>query len=442
MPNPSINRLTGTATLLLLGLAGYWLGRPQPPRTAPAPAAETRPAIPPSAAAPPAAESSSAGFSAQATASDQPPVTPPAPDSAGSCPTQPLAFVSSPALRRPLQVRRYVGTVGGQPATAVLQWHHPDSVRGRFYLLRSGPEYEFNRDKPLERGRLSVRQAYTFADHGYWQLSGRPSAVLRGHWQHDGRQQAIELREDYAGALRYRVETRLLAGGPAADDADCLPPNCHVPLYRRDFLTPLAPAQAPPALRAVLVTAEAARRRLMRENREDDAQTSVWPEVRLNDYGLLSFQTILLSDPFGGKFQHGTESALYDLRTGQRLTIASQLRPGYQQPLRQLLTQHLLHDADFLAVRDNPPEDWRWLDNPDQPDALAPLPEQLSDFAYNSEYLALTGSGLEACYSAYSLYKNPLSGNPEEIIVVPYAELRPLVRPGSALDRMLKARGI
>ena len=448
MPKPFIPQLVGATGFVLLAAAGYWLSRPQPPLGPASSAAEKRPTVPPSAASPVAASAAAPPITDSLAAG--PPAragdTAPAPAAAptGGCPTQPLAFVSSPALRRPLVVRRYVGTVGEQPATAELSWHHPDSVTGRFYLHRGGPEYELNKNKHLKGQQLGVSQRYPsdVTTPGYWQLSGRPGAVLRGYWQRGGRRQPIELREDYAGALRYRVETRLLAGGPAADDAECLPPNCHVPLYRRSFLTPLAPGQAPPALRAALVTAEAARRRLMRENREEDAQTSVWPEVRLNDYGLLSFQTLLYSDPFGGKPQHGIESVLYDLRTGQRLTIASQLRPGYQQPLRQLITQHLLHDADFVAVNEGSAEDWRWLDNPDQPDALAPLPEEQPNFAYNAEYLALTNAGLEAYYSAGSLYKETLAGSSPEIVVVPYQELRPLVRPGSALERMLKARGI
>ena len=41
---------------------------------------------------------------------------------------------------------------------------------------------------------------------------------------------------------------------------------------------------------------------------------------------------------------------------GQNLTIASQLRPGYEWPLRRLLSTHLLHDDNphFDEVNNSP----------------------------------------------------------------------------------------
>jgi hypothetical protein len=332
-----------------------------------------------------------------------------------------------------------VGTIGGQPAQALLQWYRPDSLQGRFFLRRGGPEYELNLGKPLSGGRLSVEPTYPFdtTDQGYWQLSGRPGPVLRGHWQQDGRRQVIELRENYAGALRYRVETLLLTGGPPEDGEDGR--SCHVPTFRRDFLTPLEPGKVAPGLRAALFTTDAARRRMMREGREADATVSQWPDVRLNEAGLLSFQTIHYADPFGGKPQHGTQSALYDLRTGQELTIASQLQPGYEHPLRQLITTHLLHDPGFNQAITEDPE-WSRRDEQGRLSTLAPLPDPQPNSFYSFEYLALTGAGLEARYSPSSLFEAG-SGEPPLTLVVPYHELLPLIRPGSALDRMLKARG-
>jgi hypothetical protein len=58
------------------------------------------------------------------------------------------------------------------------------------------------------------------------------------------------------------------------------------------------------------------------------------------------------------------------------------------------------------------------------------------------EALALTATGLEATY-----YRSTLSGGggplePCYPLLVPYAELRPLVRPGTPLAHMLRARGL
>ena len=52
------------------------------------------------------------------------PPAPATPPELPHCPDQPIRFVPSDDSERqlPLRIHHYVGTVGGQPATAVLQW--------------------------------------------------------------------------------------------------------------------------------------------------------------------------------------------------------------------------------------------------------------------------------------------------------------------------------
>lgn len=97
---------------------------------------------------------------------------------------------------------------------------------------------------------------------------------------------------------------------------------------------------------------------------------------------------------------------------GQPLTVESQLRPGYERSLRPMLVCHLpaglvdicLSKTQLLTTK---------------PDAG----------------MCLTWNGLEAAY------EGPVKCGMVSV-AVPYRELRPLVRPGTPLARMLAARGL
>jgi hypothetical protein len=358
--------------------------------------------------------------------------TAPAPE---PCPPQAAVFTAgnTPAARRPEVVRRYVGTVGGQPATAVLQWQTPDSATGRFYLHRGGPEYflSFDRARP-GRVRLAVTDKQgedNPSRRGYWQLTTATlaSATLAGTWHGAGRAQPLLLREGYAGALRYLFTERFLFS------ALRLPEDCaYVPTVWHTFLTLHTPRAAPPALRAPLAGSPAALRRRLQEDADGtdgDASSSYQDEVRLNDFWLFSYQTSFYERSYGGTPDVGSESWLFDLRTGEELDIASQLKPGYERPLRRRLTWHLFHDPALAEVRAAGLglEPW-YADGADLASLLLDLPS-------DNEALTLTGAGLEAAYT-------PAPFNRQMFILVPYRELRPLVRPGTPLASMLQARGL
>ena len=337
------------------------------------------------------------------------------------CPPQRTVFsAGTAATRRPVVVRRYVGTVGGQPATATLQWQTPDSATGTFYLHRGGPEYSLTFSR-LGRAEVYDEQGDKEAmGRGTWQLTTSvASPLLAGTWRRAGRVQQLRLRESYAGALRYTFKERTLFDGYR------VPENCdYVPeMYHQLLVLPNTQA-APPVLRTRLAGSPAALRRRIGhdcENHDGDATGTYRDEVRLNDFHLFSYQTSSYVRAYGGTPDVDTESWLFDLRTGEELDIDSQLKPGYELPLRQRFTWHFLHDPGLEPDRAAGLGDW--TDDEGRPTSLLNLPN-------DTEALTLTGAGLEAAYGRYTL------------VLVPYRELRPLVRPGTPLARMLRARGL
>jgi hypothetical protein len=319
--------------------------------------------------------------------------------------------VSSPALRRVLQVHRYVGTVGGQPATAELQWHNPDSISGRFYLHRAGVEYSWDCARRNKGARV-----FDFGDDGQWRLSGQPGgATLRAIWHKSGRRQVVAMRESYAGAVRYGMRRMLFV---EISDTTAGPAYELEASIERDFLTLPAPATVRPSLRRLLNPGPKARLRQLTHVEESNSVASHRLTVRLNGFGLFSYQACDFSRQTGGTPDVGFESTLLDLATGRPITVESQLQRGYELPLQRLIMQHVLHGPEFDEQdRKRLVDDWGNTHLADYPDMD----------------LGLTATGLEAVYWQ-PMY--PAS------VLIPYRELRPLVRPGTQLARMLAARGM
>lgn len=340
------------------------------------------------------------------------------------CPPRPESLASSPASRRPWVVRRYVGMVGSQPATAVVKWQNPDSVSGSFYLHRGGPTYIFDwyRKQPGPTA-LYVESDYDDREYGQLTLTGLPTTMLVATWRHVGRPQRLWLRESYAGALRYTFKTLVLASS--------------YQVVSHGLLTLPRSSAKLPVLQARLAASPAALRRRIQADQQaqdGDATATYWDEVRFNGFQLFSYQTSFYVRAAGGTPDRGITSWLFDLRTGRELSMGSQLQPGYKVPLRQLLTGHLLHDPAFND--DRRASDWDWRDDQDRPTSLVSLPGE-------REALTLTGPGLEATYSFWTMHNTGAGGSEwETTVLVPYRELRPLVRPGTPLARMLQARGL
>ena len=426
---------TAVALLLLTG-AGTWLGQRLPGslRAAePAASAGARPAVAP-AATPLAANPDSAVAAAPSE------VAPIAHDTARTaaaepgCPPRPLRYSR---LANGLVYRRYTGVVAGEPVTAELGWVRPDSITGRFYQWRSGAEYVLGESDhgPVGLALPVRRSAPDYRAAGTWRLARVPGVLLSGMWvDSSGQRHPFQLRESYHGAVPYTIQALTLSGGkPATDVAN----DCRVPRIRQEYLQVRGAAAGQAALRPLRQPLLAVRRRELLANLEPDGRTAYGVAVRLNDFNLLSYQTTYLADPFGGRPQCGSKSFLLDLRTGKLLTIASQFRPDYELPLRRLLTAQLLRQR----LSDDDDEDWLWQ-HTDEPAAppLADLPRPERE-TLTEEDLLLTGEGLEATYSPFSIFAQP-GGRPPATVLVPYRALRPLVRPGTPLARMLAARGL
>jgi hypothetical protein len=327
---------------------------------------------------------------------------------ADAVPVEPVwRVVNSPVPRRMLQVHRYVGIIGGQPATAKLQWYTPDSIEGSFYLHRRGPAYRLQGFRQKTGPVVLTVDAGGDAVDGQWYLQSRPgTAVLNAHWREGHRQHTVALHESYAGAVRYSIRTVFYDGG--ADGS-----------IWQDFLTLPSPATVHRRLRPLLNLGPKARIRLMDEAREPLCNATNRLSVLLNDFGLFSYQLVFESrqtDGHGGRKDDQT-SFLFDLVSSRPLTVASQLRPGYEMPLRRLLARQLPPDAKgdlclAYITHDDP--------------TLAELPDL---------GLQLTVTGLEATYAAAQVCG-------PQTLHVSYRELRPLVRPGTPLARMLAARGM
>jgi hypothetical protein len=345
---------------------------------------------------------------------------------------------------RPTHVSRYTGTIGGKLVTAELRWQRPNSVTGSFYYQKGSAVYSFNSMRRRAGVKAFVLTVARLSHNGYkgevptgqWHLSSRlPSAVLAGTWTRPGHPALpFVLHENYLGAVHYGLEEFRLTGGESSDDG-------RVPNYQRDFLTLAQPTAVPARLQRTLALSPATRRRQMLEGREADADVHVWVEIPLNDFGLFCYQTSYDALPFGGRHQTDNQSTLYDVATGQTLTIASQLRPGYERPLRRLLSRHLLHDAtpELDEVNKEHNNAWSWRNKKENLSQLVPLPELETESA---DDLALTVEGLQASYSPYSIFESPSGMIPTYSLTVSYRELRPLVRPGTPLARMLQARGM
>ncbi|MDO7877694.1 hypothetical protein Q5H93_23360 [Hymenobacter sp. ASUV-10] len=415
---------------LLIGLLGYWLGRVLPPMPLPAQPAPLAAAEPDttSLTTKPIENDRAASVDTMSATSPQPaPV-----DESEGCQPQPLRFSS---LKVGPVFHRYTGTINQERVTVELSWTPPDSITGRFYRWRGGPEYTLGEDEQRREPLvLPVRQGLPdYGGAGTWRLARVPGAVLRGVWvDTSGHRHPFQLRENYTGAAQYEIQVLQRSGGkPATDEEN----DCRVPYLRQEYLHLLGAAGRHPALRRLQPPTMAVRRQQLRDNYEPDSRTRHGVAGRLNDFNLLSYQTSYWADPFGGRPQPGTKSFLVDLVTGDSLTIASQLRPGYELPLRRLLTAHLLHDYS------NTDAEWYWQQD-DRPAAeqLVDLPRPERETLTEEDFL-LTGDGLEATYSPFSVYTSP-GGMPPASVLIPYAELRPLIRPGTPLARMLAARGI
>jgi len=311
--------------------------------------------------------------------------------------------------------------VNGRRATAEISPDEAGRLKGRFYFWRSGRAYELWQGTQRRPRVLALGPA-----EGCWQLSQPVGPVLRGRWLNAAgrRVGTFELRENYRGGARYDIHKLRLTGGEVIASSPC-----DVPEVEQDFLHLRGPVGRRPAARAQF-PAPPIRRRQALEAQRNDSHCGTELVVLFNDFNLLSYEIRNFDWPFEGSSSFSKYEVLLDLTTGRELSIYQQLRPGYARRLRWLITTALLDAPDASAYTIDPFQGWEWVADHGRRLPLAPLPADpaSSSFAYSS--CTLTAQGL-AVYA-----RN------EPITTIPYAELRPLVRPGTPLARMLRARGL
>jgi hypothetical protein len=365
------------------------------------------------------------------------------------CPTSPIRFAppDTPDLQ-PQALRRYVGSVAGETVTLLLQG--PTSlghIDGSFYRHRGGPQYSVS----LRKGPHRVLVAATYADPtspepSEWELTGWPGSHLRGTWRDTtGHRHPVLLWENYTGGVQAEVHTLRLQGGqtyrPSYAQADCRQGS-----YDYEYLQFPRPQAVPRALRRAIGSPAVIRRRMRALYDAAYHERREGTQFLLNDFFLLAYQvwrsSTMVTDEHGDYWR---EFYLYDLTTGRELTLASQLCRAYQQPLNRLLQQHLLHEPQFDFINREHQHRWLWQGAsgrvPHLVDPLTVDPPH-DDENRSSAAMVLTGSGLALTLAAAELYDADVLERGEYTIEISYRELRPLVRPGTPLARMLQGRGL
>lgn len=324
---------------------------------------------------------------------------------------------------RYLGYRRYQGVVNGRPVLVELtpKWvAYPGylSCESAFYYLDSGVSL------PLELGYgWTTGQPLEFTAEGQqlWCATQGLGPLLSGTcFTRSGQPLgSFALRESYAGAVRYEILQEQAPGRVGInnfgepDTAGVTLEYLH--LLGRDTLR-LARLQCPrPARRQRAQRQLAAQLTPTSEDLAVVYQESKW--VTLNEAGIVSYKASLEESVVGKRHgEHSGRQVLLDLRTGRELDLLAQLRPGGLEALQRLLGQQALRDTAASARY--------WLR-----DGLMEEPEQ--DFT-------LTPAGWEAHYNT-AIEDVPFSAYS---VSASWAELQPLLRVDSPLQRIVKARGL
>ena len=362
-----------------------------------------------------------------------PQAAPPA-DSAPAAPVTAVdqeTDIAPPPTPEQLGYHRYVGTVGAEPVVLELRVHLPsDSESSRCeincYDARTGAmrwldtDGHFRADQPL-----ALKQLVDWQVKSYWCFAQPVGPVLNGTCALvSGQHQPIRLRESYTNAVRYEVltETEWFAGGVnpmrTGDQTDSS-------YFHVGYLHLLGPDTLRPALARLQCPGPArrhrARRRLAKKLVPEPYYVAVQYErsvgVTLNEADVLAYSWYLREGMSGSRTGlFSGQAVVIDLRNGRGLNLPAQLRPGSLAKLQRRLAQQALADTSAYA-RDLV-----------QPNGHIFLP---------THGFTLTPAGWDAHYATNEdIYPyQTFSGH------ISWAELGPLLRPNSPLQRLVRARG-
>lgn len=335
-----------------------------------------------------------------------------------------------------LGYHRYVGTVDGRPVLAEIRlWKAlnaqawPDSVweaelTSSFYYRATGQtdglgsaEW-FHPDQWLEtygwhyEGQHDRRRVPILCAE---QPPGLP--LLTGWYYPDGQAQPVrvQLREDYTDGVRYELLEEASAS-PDTLDRDGYAVGGSV---ERVYLHLLGPDTLRPALARLQCPPPAARHRarLARSHAVFKPEFhSAYLEVTLNEAELLAYTYDERHEyEFSRNYDEITRCHLLDLRTGRELSLVQQFRPG---SLQRLLTRQALADTALTQHRAY------WWSAGHLPLAAARL--------------TIEPTGIRAFYREHESEEKQFHYDQ----YLSWAALRPLLRPGSPLHRLLRVRGL
>ena len=324
-----------------------------------------------------------------------------------------------------LGYRRYEGTINGRPVVVELlpTWvAYPGDFmcESSYYYLASGEAsslqvaYGWTTGQPLE---------FTTDDQQRWCATQGLGPTLSGTCLTRSGQPlgSFAWHESYAGAVRYEILEEV-APGRVGLDAFGEPDTAGVTLH---YLHLLGPDTLRPALARLQCPRPAQRQRAQRQLAAEltpapDDFAAVYQEskwVTLNEAELLSYHASLEESVMKKRHgEHSGQQVLLDLRAGREVDLLAQLRPGGLLALRRLLARQALRDTAAAARQ--------WLDK-----GLMEEPE---------EGFVLTPAGWEAHYNT-AIEDLPFSAYS---VAASWAELQPLLRADSQLQRIIRARGL
>ncbi|MDO7873816.1 hypothetical protein Q5H93_03660 [Hymenobacter sp. ASUV-10] len=359
----------------------------------------------------------------------QTPTVAPAPPAPPQLPTPPELPTAAQ-----LGYRRYEGTVDGRPVLAEInlwleenvyikeQWYPTPKFSGYFYYRATGETgtlgeaHTFPPAQTLETwhsaivGQYYERIAVLCAD----QPPGGP--LLSGWCRQPGQRRwlPVRLHESYTDGVRYEILREESDTGDGRDDA---PATGRV---SRDYLHLLGPDTLRPARARLQCPPPAARQRACQRLLAHIGELNTDEEsldVTLNEAELLACTVFWIKESGPRYYIQSAYRRLYDLRSGRELRLLDQLRPGGRRQLQELLTRRALADTAYARHRDH------WRHGP-----LLALP---------NEGFELTPQGWTACYGDPT--PEDSYGYGRELT---WAEVGPLLRPGSPLQRLLRVRGL
>ncbi|RAK69911.1 RsiV family protein [Hymenobacter edaphi] len=323
----------------------------------------------------------------------------------------------SPTVRTYL---RYAGTVG--PTPVVLELTVADSVQGHYYYQRRGGLLTLSAARPAAGQPLTLRETEAGRLTGRWQTQQPLGPTLSGTWlSPDGRRQLpFELREDYTGAVRYTINTynrRTKPGDCGLDDG-----QKHSSSEQWDAVYLLPPVSA-----ALAKVQRQFDNRVRAFEACTETEESAW--VTYNADFLLSIERFRHTHVYGTPHPTGYyRPTTFDLRTGRLLKLSDLLKPGFELPLRRLLSVRLRTDYIYGEFYQDEIEgdstQTRWPPGPDGK-PLAPLPR-------NGYYLTPADLGFQ-----YDMYEIAPYVMGPILVELGYREIKPLVRSGSPLAQLL-----